>query len=227
MSCDRYSAAIVDHACGAELTGDAAAHLQSCVHCRSLFDQQRRSIGAMDRELQEMLAIEPSPQFAPRVRAAVASAPAAAPRLRWIWWSGAVAAAAAVIVFASRPPIEPAARPSPTVAAHIPAPIESAPRVEASTRQAQAPPTRNQPPRLTRTRHSQPPAAEVIVPSGQMQAVERYVALVRSGQLDTSALASTATADSDLVVTPIAVKPIAVDPLEPGTTDGRQGGIND
>ena len=63
MSCDRYTGAIVDHACGAEISADAAAHLKVCAACSRTFDEQRRLLQDLDQELQVALAIEPSARF--------------------------------------------------------------------------------------------------------------------------------------------------------------------
>ena len=65
MSCDRYTVAIVDHACGAEIPADAATHLRTCGACSRLFDEQRRLLQDLDQELQRALAIEPSARFLP------------------------------------------------------------------------------------------------------------------------------------------------------------------
>jgi len=55
---------------------------------------------SLGRDLQALLAIEPSPEFVARVRTRVASEPE--PRARWLSWTfaGVVAAAAAVVVIA-------------------------------------------------------------------------------------------------------------------------------
>ena len=98
MSCDRYTEAIVDHACGAEITADAAAHLQRCDACRRMFDEQRHLLQDVDRELEVALAIEPSARF---VAGAMAKVEDSAVRSRTIAWRSAAAAAAAVLILAA------------------------------------------------------------------------------------------------------------------------------
>ena len=98
MSCDRYTSAIVDHACGAEIAADAAAHLKVCAACSSMFDEQRRLLQDLDQELQVALAIEPSARF---VADAMAGMQRSAQRRRAIiWWSAPVAAAAVLVLLA-------------------------------------------------------------------------------------------------------------------------------
>lgn len=55
-------------------------------------------LNALDRELTELLAVEPSPEFAARVRVRIDEQPAAS--FAWRWWLGAAIAAAAVVVIA-------------------------------------------------------------------------------------------------------------------------------
>ena len=97
MSCQRYADAIVDHACGAELGPDAAAHLTVCRECRQRLDEQRRLVNGMDAELQAALAIEPSPRFTADVLARVERRSQGS--RRWVWWTTpAVAAAVLALV---------------------------------------------------------------------------------------------------------------------------------
>ena len=98
MSCDRYTGAIVDHACGAEIAADAAAHLNVCAACRRMFDDQRRLLQDLDQELEVALAIEPSARF---VADAMAGMQRSAQRRRaMIWWSASLAAAAVLVLVA-------------------------------------------------------------------------------------------------------------------------------
>lgn len=69
MSRDRYTVAIADHACGAEIATEAAAHLRACGACSRMFDEQRHLLQDLDQELQRALAIEPSSRFVPDVMA--------------------------------------------------------------------------------------------------------------------------------------------------------------
>mgnify|MGYP006337241085 CR=1 FL=1 len=92
MSCDRHTDAIVDHACGAEIAADAAAHLDGCAACRRMFDEQLRLVRDLDEQTALALEIDPSPRFVPEALARVDRA--AFGRRTTMWWGGAAAAAA-------------------------------------------------------------------------------------------------------------------------------------
>jgi hypothetical protein len=241
MSCERYAEAIVDHACGADLPPDAAAHLRACDACTALFHEQRRLIDGLDGELRTALAIEPSPQFAPRVRAAIETAPAEGRRGPIFWWTGLAAAAAAGILLVMVPSVERMQPPSAT------APTRPAPPTAASadtraidasrTPRDIAPPppsftvARQAPPQPVKERPLDEP--EIIVSEDQQRAVARFVALVRAGQLDTSSLATEPDGEiappAELAVSPLAVAPIAIPSVElnthPAVADGLPKGV--
>ena len=222
MSCDRYTAAIVDYACGADLPVDARAHLAGCTRCEALFDEQRRLMAGLDAELSAAIAIDPSPQFAPRVRAAVEARTVASHRHRWFWLGGLAATAAAVVIVASWPSIDRGPSPS--------SPIASVPRIE-ERRPPIEPvvPSRHPDQRVgtSRIAHVKTPPAqseqEIIVAPEQRIAVDRYVAMFRAGSLETSALAASPqpvlAAPSDLVVAPLEVEPMAVPGGDLSTTE--------
>ncbi len=232
MSCERYAPAIDDHACGADLAPDVAAHVASCVGCAGRLAQQRRAIEGLDAELQQMLAVEPSPFFVQRVQAHVKTSPAVR---GWsaFWWSAIAAAAAVVIVATSLTMREPRdgrssqARPetpsqTQTTAANPPASSPTA-RDSSATGPNQspiAPRRRTRPPTVTATSVRAHVEPDVLVPAGQMQAVARYMTLLRSGRLDTSSLEAKAEEDStpeELVLGALEIRPMTVTELD-GTT---------
>jgi hypothetical protein len=228
MSCERYTEAIADHACGADLPADAAAHLHACAACAAMFEEERHAIDRMDRELQLALAIEPSAHFERAVHARIEAA--STPKPHAIWWTALAAAAAAVIVIGlaairwtddtaipaagqvtraespAAPAIDP---PAATKAVGPPEPgTTTAPTPERSTRMAPRPRVK-----------SSLPEVEVIVAPDQARAIERYMALVRSG----AALAPNLSTQTDigadpppLVVPPLIVEPLAVSEVGPG-----------
>ena len=238
MSCERYAEAITDHACGADLPPGAAAHLRSCATCTAMLVERRAAIGALDGEIQHTLAIEPSPYFVERVQAQVRETSRAAP-----WWRWALAAAAAIIILAiagsfalrsgapptvARAPQPSAVTPAPAPGAVIPSQVE---KREASERPPSEAVSPRRLPRQPAARGAAPRAAmalarpEVIVPAEQARAVARYLALVRSGQVDTSTLATPEKVAAELDVAPLAVDPLAVSPLGPGINDDAIGVI--
>lgn len=237
MSCERYAETIVDHAFGAELAAGAAAHLRGCDSCAALFDEQRRSIGELDRELQEAVTIEASPYFVQRVRARAVSAPAPTSRLPL---SLAAAAAAILVALAGGyvlwtgdrggPPAVAQATPTPQVtrepgSLRPPVPSGDAP---AQTRVTPSSPARNDAAahatyRTARTSAQKP---EVIVPPDQGRAVARYLTLVRTGQFDASGLDTVVDVEgepSELVVAPLAVQPLTIPDVGLETRRSVQG----
>lgn len=228
MSCQRYATAIADHACGADLAPEVAAHLETCVRCASQLAAQRRTIDDLDAELQQMVAVEPSPFFVQRVQAHVMTSPDRRSFRAW-WWSAAVAAAAIVlaVLFLSvdrRPPAPIQARtitppPAPAAKNEPPTIVATAPS------RKEAPVSRYQPSQPQR-RVAKPPEPEVLVPKDQMRVVDRYMALVRSGSLDTTTLASDTDPSTEMIVNPLDIKPIVVVEINPATSPAVEGGTN-
>ena len=96
MSCERHTGAIVDHACGAEIAADAAAHLRRLrvvpPHVRRAAapgagDRSGAAAGARDRAVGAIRARRPGARGALGVR-----------RWRTVMWWGAPAAAAAALI---------------------------------------------------------------------------------------------------------------------------------
>ena len=235
MSCDRYTDAIVDHACGADLAADAAAHLRGCAACRRIFEEQRQLLQGLDSDLQAALAIEPSAWFEAQTLAGLER-----PRIRRrraFWWM-ALAGAAAVIILGTlvaiqsgdRQPLdrqEAAARPAApptTVVEQVPS--SGAPAVAAtnSAPVSSGPPRRREPATVAARQQGNPTKPDVAIVTTQAQAIARYLALVRKGAIDSSALADPNTiaiaAPDDLVIAPISVEALPVRNVERGTGPG-------
>jgi hypothetical protein len=226
MSCVRYTTAIVDHACGAEIAADAAAHLKLCAGCTCMFDERRRLLQDLDQELQVALAIEPSARF---VAETMAEVERSTNRRRTVqWWSVPVAAAAVLVLltlgslrFSERRPADrhlPVALESAAPAsAAPPAPARDTPRVADAPRRISTPTKAVRKPERRLDDH-------VVVPPGQLQAIERYMTLVRRGTLDTSPLANSdktdVTAPAELVIAPLSVDGLVVPNGESGTGSG-------
>lgn len=235
MSCDRYTGAIVDHACGAEIAADAAAHLRGCAVCSRMFDEQRRLLQDLDQELQIALAIEPSARF---LAEAMAGVERSARRWRKIMWWSAPATAAAVLILVTLGSLRlgerrPADR-------HEPAALHTASSALAGDRTtSNAAPSANAggAPRLAAARRRSSEStkvvvrepgsrveADVVVPAAQSRALERYLTLVRRGALDASALANSdrtgVAAPTDLIIAPLSVEALAVTDVESGIGPG-------
>ncbi len=88
MVCEKYSKLITDEALDGlslERGADLREHLAHCVSCREEFDHAKNLADAMDRGVGMLVAGEPSPQFASRLRARIANEPGPA-RLDWRAW---------------------------------------------------------------------------------------------------------------------------------------------
>src|SRR5262249_41062266 len=117
MSCGRYQEGLTDAALGhlsPREESEVHAHLEGCQACRAEFEERRRLVTAIDCEIEAIVAGEPSPVFAARVRQRVEEM-GLARALRW-WqvprWvaiaSGSLVVLVLVVVwFVRREPIVP------------------------------------------------------------------------------------------------------------------------
>jgi hypothetical protein len=97
MACERYRDALTDVAAGEPATAAVEAHLASCEACRAELQVLRRALAVADTEMAGLLAAEPSPELAARIRQAVAEEdPSQQWRFGWLW--PAVAAAVTLLV---------------------------------------------------------------------------------------------------------------------------------
>src|SRR5690348_9019308 len=105
MSCERFREAIASHAAGADLEGQAAAHLLICESCAERLDLQRLLLADVDAELDRALSITASPELVTRVIAR-----ADTPSRPGVWrptaaWAGLAAAAALAVGMYLRAPV--------------------------------------------------------------------------------------------------------------------------
>ena len=234
MSCDRYTDAIVDHACGAELAAEAATHLRSCPACRRMFDEQRQMLHGLDADLQEALAIEPSAWFEAQTLAGLERSPRR--RARAFWWA-AVAAGAAVIILGTLVAITSGDRQPPdrqeAVARPVAPPPNATEHATPSSTQAVAAssaPASSEPPRrisraaVVARQEVRPATTDRAMVTTQGEALARYLSLVRKGAIDSSALAdqnaTAVSAPDDLVIAPISVAALPVTNVERGIGPG-------
>lgn len=186
----------------------------------------------VDRGVESLVAGQPSPQFAARLRARIAEEEPA-PRFAWLTWrpitSGVVAAAvlAALWLFlAPRHGTLPtkSGKPVPTVASTVP-PETHAPGVD-STNAAQ----RNQGYAAAARRHSRtllvaqqrrgirrphsPAEPEVLVPPGQLEAVMQLAADIRSGRIDGKQFVAEQTEAQKNMQKPIDIPRMEIKPIE-------------
>jgi hypothetical protein len=221
MSCMKFAEAIADHAYGAPLTVDAAAHLAGCERCRVEFERRSRDARDLDAALRDRLAVEPSADFSRAVRARIAHRETVASR-GW-WWSAAAVVAAGLVLIAilrgvperDRPetPSAPSTPPRGTLSRReIPSAPLAPPREAPSRREIRFAPSA--PPREALS----PRQPVVLVPPDQQRAIARLIELIRTGAIDPAQLpATTATTATppDLMVAPLNIEPLAAPGGEP------------
>jgi hypothetical protein len=193
MSCERFEGERIDVAAGQPPSPALQAHLEGCAACRTRLDQQRRVLADFDRVLGARLSAEPSPDFAARVRTRVGETE---PRRPWrpVWMAALAAALAAAVLagwMARRPDREVPAGPRQAATASEARPRRDTPRVAPSDA-----PIRSNVPAVARPRvaaarvATNPPrrgaAAKVaeplvLVPSGEEEALRRFVANLGRG----------------------------------------------
>ena len=178
----------------------------------------------LDREIESLLAVEPSPAFVARVRARVADE---TPQRSWVGWhlSVAVASVALGLIVASVMWLsnDGASRigeqPRATVVERIPSP----PRAVEPERVASAPVAESpRPPRARLTpRATDVVAAERLVPvvnEEDGKAFDAFLATIRGSGI---VLTFNESRDSALVASSLVIDPIAIDPLP----DVLEGGV--
>lgn len=222
MSCERFSDAIVDHACGADLDARLAAHLERCAACRQTLDDVRRQLAESETELREALAISASPEFVTRVSERTDSA---RPAHAWTraWWVGV--AAAASIAFAVAVNVTESGR-VPDRASRRPTreSINLAPERRVSSHETTAAAHAEEPAVKTvrssaRTPTVQPRASRaelvVIVAPDQGRAIARLRELLRNGALDDTTLPKEATAPTAVLIAPLSIPELSVPDIQP------------
>lgn len=171
-------------------------------------EREQHLLGRVDEELQKALDVAPSPEFLARVRERVARETAPAhPWMRWLVFAAAGAGTLAFGAWLLQSPSTPPG--SLGVASSRREPRGESPAAE--------PPAPRAPERSARA--SSPLAAigptqpEVLVPPGEEELLRRFVAAVRSGHVDASAIVTVAEPQPtpDLAIAPLDVKPLTMD----------------
>lgn len=231
MPCERYRDALTDVAAGRPAPVDLEGHLASCGDCRSQLAALRAALAGADAELAGLLAAEPSPELAVRIRRAVAESEASpAWRLGWLWPATAVAATLLVALAVAlgrgtgpapvprvaedaRPPQsafaargeEPAGEPLvPAVAAQPPTPVPPA----ASLRPRRA------------GRSVIPAGPEVLVPPGEAEALLRFAAHLQTRGVSPESLLVADLSAPLPELDAMEIQPLEIVPLDPAETSG-------
>ena len=184
----------------------------------------------IDREMQALLAVDPSPEFAARVRARIAVEP---PRSPWLaWWPLVAAAAIAIAIVAgilARPrPIDApqwlAATPLPNAPIGVARALQGRHIADVSRPVppvSEAPADRQSPGDGGQGRQAidrAPVASDVLLDPRETAALRALIAGVREGRVDLQPVlrASTVAPMALAPVTAIAIPLITIDPLEQG-----------
>jgi hypothetical protein len=132
-------------------------------------EMKDEDLQALDRELSQLLAVEPSPEFATKVRLRIQQEPARG--LGWQWWAMGTVGAAAIVAIALAAATRELVQPPAGVHADVSLP---APRVDEPRRQAPAHPVRD---RTVRTpNHADAPQFEIVIDPALAAAVRRLAA---------------------------------------------------
>ena len=228
MACHQYTGAIRDRALGAPLGAEAASHLAACAACQAVLDGETQVLATIDVALAEIASTAPSPHFVPRLRAHVADR--ARQSSRRTWWIPATMVAAALMAAAAivttrlpreyrATPEAPANRPA-AVAGVAPAerPVDGSPPPVARSTASRPRGER----RVVRAQAPVVPAAEVLVPGEQREAVGRLFESLRAGRPDVVSIlmnlpnAGTISEARGVTIAPLRIEPVVV-PAMPAT----------
>lgn len=230
MACERYEDALTETAAGAPPAAGLELHLAGCARCREELEELRRTLALVDSDLRQLVAVEPSPELAVRIRRAAAEAePQTTSRPVWLWPALAAAAALmlAVAIVTRREPTQPSvttiegraqdATPTPgpartTASVPVPAPVAAAHAVARDHARA-----------ADARRPVAPSEPEIIVPPGGAEALVRLLARLDRDKLVPPVLASVDRPSPDLAeLRSIDIPPLEIVPLDPAEDRGTQ-----
>jgi anti-sigma factor RsiW len=222
MACERYEDALSEAAAGAPPAAELESHLASCARCRENLEELRRTLALVDSDLRQLVAVEPSPALAARIRRAAAEPEAPQRPGFWLW--PAVAAAGLLVVLAVTLGRRPSAERAVAQEARPPQPIgaTSSPRVAEPAVIPSAPP----PPVAARGRalagHREAAAEpEVLVPPGETEALLRLVARMDRDKVAPPVLVSVDRPSPELAeLRSIDITPLEIVPLDPAESSG-------
>jgi hypothetical protein len=230
MSCEKYSGWMTDAALG-ELRDarepELLAHAIECAACREALGHAREVREFVDRGVESLVAGEPSPHFATRLRRRIAQESEAL-RPPWMAWApiiaGALALAAALAILIAHSHVR--SLPNPSVASAV-APIsalrEAATASPASPQHAQRTEGKHSPERTSQARPRTTALPEIIVPKGQLSAAAQLSVAIVTGRVDGNQLLA-AQQESEK---PLEMKPIEIPPMEiPALDDATEKPAN-
>ena len=221
MACERFAEALKARALGVALRPDGAAHLAVCSTCQAVLEREERLISAINTAIEEVGTAKPAPDFVPAMRASIARTAPWKPQL----WSIQASALAMVflaisIAMVSRFMRESHASAGDSAIASRPVdlnlPSASRPTLAPTHSAARLRQGRPRPSSKSDRAVGEP---EVLVPTGERQAVGRLFDALREGRPEVvSMLMSIGTAESrpqpaGLTVAPLRIESVVVSRL--------------
>ena len=223
MACEKYSGSLTNLALGElhpQRERELLAHAGECGACREAFNHAKAVAAAVDRSVESLVAGQPSPQFAARLRARLTEERVPAPA-RWVAWAPAAAGALALVgllvILMVRSPQRDGRGPAAleSRANHFPSPLaqvppKSLPSVSRPQNASQSSPYWTHPPRAVAVKIPQPEIPEILVPQGELAMALRFSEALVSGRVNGEQLL----ASQDEITKPLEVKPLEISPLE-------------
>jgi hypothetical protein len=174
----------------------------------------------LEREIDQALAVQPSPEFVARVRARVAGDSAhGAWRRPWMWLgvaTSAIGLATALVFMRSEPLRLPVLRELPRT--HVMAPVDLPSVRELPKPAVREKPAKESAPHVATAAAKTESGPEILIASDEAAALKRLIRGLRHGEVDPSTLPQTgrqlAGPPPEIVVSPIPkISPTAIEPL--------------
>ena len=222
MPCENYREALIEAAAAdIAVSRELRSHLDACAPCRAAFAEEQQLFAAIDQGLRVTANADVSASLFPRVRAQLSERPVS--RRAWTPAFAGIGIAAALVVLFSV-----ARKPARNGVDANPQTISATHNLPSAVNQP-GPPT-IAPPEIARTsrKHARigivkiAPAAvaasteaEVLIPSGQKQAVDALLTTLQQGGLRTDGLVRESAEKplETLEVSPLDISPIDIKPL--------------
>jgi anti-sigma factor RsiW len=228
MSCENYRETLTEAAAtNAGLSSELHSHLDGCASCRAAFAEERQLFAAVDAGLRAHANADVPASLLPGVRAKLNER--SIPRRSWIPAFAAITAAAALvigIVFVrgvGRGDSEQNLRTTAVARSVVPPETKTVPAAVPHV-ETSAPPSKGKLRRPLRI----PPAAPVeetavLIPAGQKQAIDAFLASVQQGKVEANVLLAEKPKGTleELQVSPLDISPIEVKPLANVSAESR------
>jgi len=225
MSCEKYSGWMTDAALGklrAEREPELLAHAMECDACREALCHARALHDFVDRGVESLVACEPSPQFAARLRRRIAQE---SEPVRSLWTArapiiaGALALAVVLAIMVLRRPVHNGANPSVASAVNpSSAPSEAITAAAATPQNAVRTAIGRDSHRDASASGATPVVPEIIVPTGQLAAALQLSTAIVTGRVDgNQLLAAQQEYDKPLEVKPVEIAPLEIPALHDAT----------